>query len=241
MYAMTTALLLRRLPKVDYQTCWQAMRDFTDQRDATTPDEIWLVEHPPVFTLGQAGKPEHVLAAGDIPVVQCDRGGQVTYHAPGQTVAYLMIDIKRLDFGARALVSAIENALVLLLQGLGIDAHSDPDAPGVYVADRKIASLGLRIRRGNSYHGLALNRDMDLTPWQRINPCGYIGLAMTSIAAEGINIDRSTLEDQLITQLSQQLGETIKEAASPDWYHHAAATTRLPIHSIPPISEGKAL
>lgn len=222
---MTATLIERRLPSVAYQPCWQAMRDFTDQRDNNSQDELWLLEHPPVFTLGQAGKSEHVLAAGDIPVVHCDRGGQVTFHAPGQTVGYLLIDIQRLKLGSRALVSAIEQAITDLLQTLGLDAHSDPQAPGVYVAERKIASLGLRIRRGRSYHGLALNRDMDLTPWQRINPCGHAGQAVTSLATEGINISRQELEDRLSTQIANQLGLALQAGTAPDWYNDTLDTT----------------
>lgn len=216
---MTSPLLVRHLPEVDYQTCWQAMRDFTDQRDDTTPDEIWLLEHPAVFTLGQAGKPEHVLAPGDIPVIHTDRGGQVTLHAPGQTVGYLLIDITRLGIGSRALVSTIEASIVDLLGELGLTAHSDPAAPGVYVGERKIASLGLRIRHGRSYHGLALNRTMDLSLWQRINPCGHAGQAVTSLAAEGIDISRVRLEALLAERLAATLKLETREAPAPDWYN----------------------
>lgn len=216
---MKKHILSRRLPLVDYQSCWQAMRDYTDQRDEQSPDELWLLEHPPVFTLGQAGKPEHVLAAGDIPVVQCDRGGQVTYHAPGQTVGYLLVDIKRLGIGSRALVSAIEQSIIALLAEFGLDAHNDQNAPGVYVKDRKIASLGLRIRRGRSYHGLALNRDMDLGPWQRINPCGYIGQQVTTLAAEGVNLSRQALEDRLQACIANALDLTMQVSPPPDWYN----------------------
>jgi lipoyl(octanoyl) transferase len=225
---MKSNLLTRRMPLVDYQTAWQAMRDFTDNRTADTPDELWLLEHPPVFTLGQAGKPEHVLAAGDIPVIHCDRGGQVTYHAPGQTVAYLLIDIKRLKLSSRELVSTIENTIVTLLASLGLAAHSDPAAPGVYVEQRKIASLGLRIRRGASYHGLALNRNMDLAPWQRINPCGHIGQAVTSLAAEGITLSRDGLESQLSALIADQLGLDVKAGDAPGWYNGATAQSHLP-------------
>lgn len=173
--------MVRRLGLVDYLPTLEAMRRLTAERDATSADEIWLLEHPPVFTQGQAGKPEHVLAAGDIPVVQVERGGQVTYHGPGQLVAYLMLDIRRMDMGVRDLVTAMERSLVRLLAGYGVGAAPRPDAPGVYVGGAKIASLGLRIRRGCSFHGLALNVDMDMQPFQRINPCGYAGLAMTQL------------------------------------------------------------
>ncbi|WP_373185072.1 lipoyl(octanoyl) transferase LipB [Halopseudomonas sp.] len=178
---MRSIPLVRCLGLVDYLPTLEAMRTLTAERDATTPDEIWLLEHPPVFTQGQAGKPEHVLGAGEIPVVQVERGGQVTYHGPGQLVAYLLLDIRRLDLGVRDLVTAMERSLVSLLAGYGIDAAPRSDAPGVYVGSAKIASLGLRIRRGCSFHGLALNVDMDLQPFQRINPCGYAGLAMTQM------------------------------------------------------------
>jgi lipoyl(octanoyl) transferase len=167
---------------LDYQPVWQAMKDFTDSRTPDTPDEIWLLEHSPVFTQGQAGKPEHLLFTGDIPVVQADRGGQVTYHGPGQLVAYILADIKRLKIGPRELVSNIENALVDLLAEYQVHAYAKPDAPGVYVNDSKIASLGLRIRKGLSFHGLSLNIDMDLEPFHRINPCGYVGMNMTQLA-----------------------------------------------------------
>lgn len=178
---MIDAPIIRRLGLAEYLPTLEAMRNLTAERDATTPDEIWLLEHPPVFTQGQAGKPEHVLGAGDIPVVQVERGGQVTYHGPGQLVVYLMLDIRRLDMGVRDLVTAMERSLVSLLAGYAIEAAPRADAPGVYVGSAKIASLGLRIRRGCSFHGLALNVDMDMQPFQRINPCGYAGLAMTQM------------------------------------------------------------
>ncbi|MCL4104422.1 UNVERIFIED_CONTAM: hypothetical protein GTU68_047384 [Idotea baltica] len=158
------------------------MKDFTDGRSPDSPDELWLLQHAPVFTQGQAGKAEHVLAPGDIPVIQVDRGGQVTYHGPGQWVMYLLIDLRRRDLGVRALVDLIETALIDLLADYGIAAASRPDAPGVYVAGEKIAALGLRIRKGCSYHGLSLNVDMNLEPFQRINPCGHEGLQVTSMA-----------------------------------------------------------
>lgn len=175
------ALLVRSLGLVDYASTWEAMRRFTDARTPATSDELWLLEHPPVFTLGQAGKPEHVLNAGDIPLLQTDRGGQVTYHGPGQLTGYCLVDVKRLGLGPRAFVEAIEDALVEVLQGLGIGAEANRDAHGVYVRGRKIASIGLRIRRGCSYHGFSLNVDMDLAPFAGINPCGYAGLQMTRL------------------------------------------------------------
>ncbi len=174
-------LLVRHLGLADYTATWEAMRAFTDARQADTPDELWLLEHPPVFTLGQAGKKEHVLAPGDIPLVQTDRGGQVTYHGPGQLTGYCLVDIKRLALGPRAFVEAIEDALVDVLNALGIPAEANREAHGVYVNGRKIASLGLRIRKGCAYHGFSLNVDMELEPFSRINPCGYAGLAMTQV------------------------------------------------------------
>ena len=166
---------------MDYTTAWEAMKDFTLSRDGSREDECWFLQHPPVFTLGQAGRAEHVLDAHGIPVVKCDRGGQVTYHGPGQVIAYLMLDIKRRGLGTRQLVDLIENAIIELLAGYGIDAHTRKGAPGVYVDESKIAALGLRVRRGCSYHGLSLNVDMDLAPFSWINPCGYPGLAVTQV------------------------------------------------------------
>jgi lipoyl(octanoyl) transferase len=174
-------LLIRNLGLCQYQNVWQAMRDFTDTRNASDCDELWLVEHPPVFTQGQAGKPEHLLDLGDIPLVASDRGGQVTYHGPGQLVVYPLLDLRRLKMGVRDLVSQLENTVIALLAETGIDAAARPDAPGVYVDARKIASLGLRVRRGCSFHGVAINVHMDLEPFQRINPCGYNGLQMTQM------------------------------------------------------------
>jgi lipoyl(octanoyl) transferase len=175
-------LLLRRLGVVDYEPVLRDMKAFTDARDGDSADELWLLQHPRVFTQGQAGRVEHLLAPGDIPVIAADRGGQVTYHGPGQWVVYLLVDLKRRGMGVRDLVDLIERSIVQLLAGYGIEAAADPRAPGVYVDHRKIASLGLRVRRGCSYHGLALNVDMDLEPFQRINPCGYEGLQVTSMA-----------------------------------------------------------
>ena len=177
-----TILGVRELGLLEYQPAWQAMQRFTNERGPATGDEIWLLQHPPVFTQGQAGKPEHLLLPGDIPVVQADRGGQVTYHGPGQLVCYLLLDVRRLGIGVRELVSRIEQSLIDLLASYDVQANSKPDAPGVYVDGAKIASLGLRIRNGRSFHGLALNVDMDLEPFGRINPCGYAGMSMTQLA-----------------------------------------------------------
>jgi lipoyl(octanoyl) transferase len=177
-------LILRELGLVDYQSTLTAMRQLTDSRVADSPDELWLLQHPAVFTQGQAGKAEHLLAPGDIPIILADRGGQVTYHGPGQWVLYLMVDMRRRPMGVRDLVNLIERSVLQLLEEYAISAELKPGAPGVYVADEKIASLGLRVRRGCSYHGLALNVDMDLEPFGRINPCGYEGLQVTSMAKQ---------------------------------------------------------
>ncbi|WP_421511799.1 lipoyl(octanoyl) transferase LipB [Enterobacter sp. JS8-1] len=174
-------ILVRHLGLQPYEPVSQAMHDFTDSRDETTPDEIWLVEHLPVFTQGQAGKAEHLLMTGDIPVIQSDRGGQVTYHGPGQQVMYVLLNLKRRKLGVRELVTLLEQTVVNTLAEYGIDAHPRADAPGVYVGEMKICSLGLRIRKGCSFHGLALNINMDLAPFLRINPCGYAGMEMTQM------------------------------------------------------------
>ena len=174
--------VVRRLGLVDYEATWRSMQKFTDQRDAGTDDEVWFLEHPPVFTLGLNGRREHVLAPGDIPVIQVDRGGQVTYHGPGQLVVYPLLDLKRLRIGVRELVAGLEGAVIELCAGFGITAEARRDARGVYVEGRKLASIGLRIRRGCSYHGLALNVLNDLEPFSRINPCGYEGLQLVRLA-----------------------------------------------------------
>ena len=175
-------VIVRQLGRQPYEPIFEAMKRFTDERDQNTQDEIWLVEHDAVFTQGQAGKAEHILMPGDIPVVQVDRGGQVTYHGPGQQVIYLMLNIKRRKLGVRHLVTAMEEAVVGLLEKYGVTAYPKPDAPGVYVDEKKVCSLGLRIRNGCSFHGLALNVNMDLSPFQRINPCGYAGMEMIDTA-----------------------------------------------------------
>lgn len=201
---MNTSFRLRELGRVPYQGVFDEMRKFTDARTPQTPDEIWLLEHDPVFTLGQAGKPEHVLDPGDIPVVRTDRGGQVTYHGPGQLVGYLMFDIRRLGINVRQLVSGIEEAIIALLRDYGIESAARPEAPGVYVDGRKIAALGLRIRRGCSYHGLSLNVDMDMAPFQRINPCGYAGLEVTQMRELGVHEEISTVASKLVNHLGRQ-------------------------------------
>ena len=191
-------IIVRQLGVQPYEPVSQAMHEFTDQRDENTPDELWLVEHPPVFTQGQAGKAEHLLMPGDIPVVQSDRGGQVTYHGPGQQVMYVLLNLKRRRLGVRELVTLLEQTVVNTLGEYGIDAHPRADAPGVYVGEKKICSLGLRIRKGCSFHGLALNIDMDLTPFLRINPCGYAGMEMTQMRALVAGVKTETVSPVLV-------------------------------------------
>jgi len=202
------SLGVRELGLVEYLPTWQAMQHFTNNRGPQTADEVWLLQHFPVFTQGQAGKAQHLLLPGDIPVVQADRGGQVTYHGPGQLVGYLLLDVRRLGFGVRELVNRIEHSLIDLLAGYGVEAAAKPDAPGVYVDGAKIASLGLRIRNGRSFHGLALNVDMDLEPFQRINPCGYAGLKMTQLRDLVGPVDFAEVMGRLRGELVQQLGYT---------------------------------
>lgn len=211
-------IIIRNLGRRDYEPTWQAMHEFTDQRSTDTLDEIWLVEHNPVFTQGQAGKAEHLLNTGDIPVVQSDRGGQVTYHGPGQLVAYILIDLRRDKLGVRDLVTHIENTVINTLSHFGIESNARPDAPGVYVDGQKICSLGLRIRRGCSFHGLALNINMDLAPFLRINPCGYAGMEMTQTAllngpAELMEV-QPVLVEELIKLLDYQSVEWKTESNS---------------------------
>lgn len=198
-------ILIRQLGLQPYEPVSQAMHDFTDTRDETTRDEIWLVEHPSVFTQGQAGKAEHVLAPGDIPVIQSDRGGQVTYHGQGQQVMYVLLNLRRRKLGVRELVTILEQTVVNTLADIGIEAWPRPDAPGVYVAGRKICSLGLRIRKGCSFHGLALNIDMDLSPFLRINPCGYAGLEMTQVKDLKPGITIADIQPRLVAKLIELL------------------------------------
>ena len=206
-------LLVRQLGRQPYQPVWQAMQDFTDKRDEHTRDELWVLEHEPVFTQGQAGKAEHILAPGDIPVVQVDRGGQVTYHGPGQLVVYFLLDIRRRKVGVRQLVNTIEDTIVALMANYGVVAAAKADAPGVYVQGDKLCSLGLRIRKGCSFHGLALNVDMDLSPFARINPCGYAGMQM--VQTKSLNgpqdvTDAATQVTQIFAELMgyQEITET---------------------------------
>ncbi|MDY7562010.1 lipoyl(octanoyl) transferase LipB [Pseudomonas sp. 10B1] len=202
---MSGSLGFRELGEVAYEPTWHAMQRFTESRVHDVADEVWLVQHAPVFTQGQAGKAEHLLLPGDIPVVQVDRGGQVTYHGPGQLVVYLMLDVRRLGFGVRELVSRIERSLIALLASYDVEAVAKKDAPGVYVDEAKIASLGLRIRNGYSFHGLALNVDMDLEPFRRINPCGYAGLAMTQLCDHAGPIEFAEVSARLRAQLVKHL------------------------------------
>jgi len=197
---------VRELGRQPYEPVWRAMQRFTDARGPDTPDELWLVEHDPVFTLGQAGKPEHVLAPGDIPVINVDRGGQVTYHGPGQIVAYPLVDLRRLGLGVRELVCRIEQAVIDVLAGYGIAAARRDGAPGIYVDGAKVMALGLRVRRGCSFHGLAFNVAMDLEPFRRINPCGFQGLEVTSVLDLGGPGDPAAIKPALVQALSRSLG-----------------------------------
>jgi lipoyl(octanoyl) transferase len=207
-------LLVRRFPGLQpYEPIWRGMQAFTDARDAETPDELWIVEHEPVFTLGQAGKWEHVLMPGDIPVVPVDRGGQVTYHGPGQIVAYPLIDIRRARIGVREFVCKIEQAIIDTLEHWNIVAVRKPGAPGVYVAGAKVAALGLRVRRGCTFHGLAFNVNMDLEPFNRINPCGFQGLQVTHMMDLGGPSSLPDVEAVLVENLAQQLGMAPESAA----------------------------
>lgn len=205
-------MITRWLGRVEYEPTMQSMQRFTDERNASTPDEILLLEHPPVFTLGMAADRSHVLAAGDIPVVQTDRGGQVTYHGPGQLIAYPLIDIRRRGMQVRTLVMQLEQAVIDLVAAHGIEAIGRRDAPGVYVQGAKLASLGLRVRRGASYHGLALNVDMDLAPFARINPCGMAGLAVTSLARLGVKVSVEEAGREFAHRFGQRL-ESASQAA----------------------------
>lgn len=199
-------MIIRQLGLVDYQPVFQAMQDFTLARNGHTEDELWLLEHPPVFTLGQAGKMEHLLRPTAIPVVKIDRGGQITYHGPGQLIAYLLFDLKRGNIGVRTLVRKLEQTIIDLLQTeYNITAHGSIDAPGVYVGDAKIAALGLRIRNGRCYHGLSFNINMDLTPFSWINPCGYADLMVTQLKDLGVETTPAQLQNTLAHYLQQQL------------------------------------
>ena len=198
-------VVVRRLGQVPYEPTWRAMQEFTAGRDADAPDEIWLCEHPPVFTLGQAGRPEHLLRDVGIPVVKIDRGGQITFHGPGQVVAYLLLDLRRRDLKVRELVNRMEQAVIDALAGWGLRGERLAGAPGVYVKGAKIAALGLRVRNGCSYHGLALNVDMDLSPFSAINPCGYEGMPVTSLRLLGVDATPAEAAEALLAALDTQL------------------------------------
>ncbi|HEX7342531.1 MAG TPA: lipoyl(octanoyl) transferase LipB [Rhodanobacteraceae bacterium] len=210
---MSRVLNVRRLGRQPYLPTWHAMQAFTDARNADTGDELWLLEHDPVFTLGQAGRPEHVLAPGDIPVIHVDRGGQVTYHGPGQIVAYPLLDLRRLGVGVRDMVHRIEQSIIDTLAHWGIAAARVEGAPGVYVGAAKIAALGLRVRRGCTFHGLAFNVSMDMEPFLRINPCGYAGLAVTQVLDCGGPSRLSEVEDVLVDEFCRQFDLVARSAA----------------------------
>lgn len=203
-------LHIKHLGVCDYAPVWRRMRDFTERRSAGTEDELWLLEHQPVFTLGMNARPEHVLACGDIPVIQVDRGGQVTYHGPGQMVAYIMMDLRRAGIGIRQLVDALEQSVVDWLAAQHVTARARREAPGVYVDGAKIAALGLRVRRGRSYHGLAFNVDMDLQPFSGINPCGYPGLAVTQLSELGMALSVDEVSESWLPYLAAQLGYIVR-------------------------------
>ncbi|MCD9027182.1 lipoyl(octanoyl) transferase LipB [Luteimonas sp. BDR2-5] len=213
--AALQAAAVRQLGRQPYAPVWRAMQRFTDARDEATPDELWVVEHDPVFTLGQAGKPEHVLAPGDIPVLKVDRGGQVTYHGPGQLVVYPLLDIRRLKVGVRDYVCRIEQAIIDTLGEWNIDAQRRDGAPGVYVAGAKIAALGIRVRRGCTFHGLAFNVAMDLEPFRRINPCGYAGLQVVALSDLGGPSSPDAVAQVLLAQLARQFGLALAPAPAP--------------------------
>jgi lipoyl(octanoyl) transferase len=200
---------IKYLGLAEYEPTWRAMQAANKSRTSETPDELWLVEHPPVFTLGLAGKPEHVLAPGDIPVVKIDRGGQVTYHGPGQLVIYLLLDLKKTGYGVKELVKRIEQSVIDLLAEYGLDSHRLAGMPGVYVtrneAEAKIAAIGLRVANHATYHGLSLNIDMDLEPFSRINPCGYEGLAVTQMRELGVTDKMSVISEKLVSHLKSNL------------------------------------
>lgn len=198
-------VIVRQLGRVEYEPTWRAMQAFTAARAPDTPDELWVLEHPPVFTQGQAGKPEHLIAATDIPVVQIDRGGQITYHGPGQVVIYVLVDLRRRGYGIRELVTRMEQAVIDLLSAHGVNAARQPGAPGVYVDGAKIAALGLRVKHGCTYHGLALNVDMDLSPFGAINPCGYAGMQVAQCRDRGVRESSPALGQALVQRLEHAI------------------------------------
>lgn len=198
-------LVIRQLGQQDYQATWETMKEFCIQRTNETNDEVWFVEHPSVFTQGVSGKPEHILSTSNIPIIQTDRGGQITYHGPGQLVMYVLFDLRRLGIGIRALVDVLENITIAGLKKYGLTAVARQDAPGVYINDKKIASLGLRVKKSCSYHGLSVNINMDLTPFSFINPCGYEGLEITQLSEHGVKCTTSDFTAVLLHELKEQL------------------------------------
>ena len=216
---------LRRLGMRDYSSVWADMRAYTDARSTSSADELWLVQHPAVFTLGQAGKREHVLSAGSIPVIKTDRGGQVTYHGPGQAVLYCLLDLRRLRIGVKSIVASLEDTVIAVLAEHEIDARRRSGAPGVYVGETKIAALGLRVRNGCTYHGVALNVDPDLEPFSRINPCGYAGLQVTSMAEQGAAVDVDLQGVQLAETLVRHLGVSLVDCGEVRWLAQPAEAT----------------
>ncbi len=205
-------MIVRRPGRVPYEPTWRAMQDFTAQRDASTPDELWLVEHPPVYTLGQAGKAEHLLHVTDIPLVKIDRGGQITYHGPGQVVGYLLLDLHRRQLKVREMVNLLEQAIIDCIADYGLDARRKDGAPGVYIDGAKIAALGLRVKNGCSYHGLSLNVDMDLTPFTWINPCGYSGLKTIQLKDFGVTEAPDTVAERLLGHLRRHFPDAAPTA-----------------------------
>ncbi len=229
-----SSLITRNLGLVDYQPIFDAMKAFTAQRGPETADEIWLLQHPPVYTLGLAGKPEHLLHGSDIPVVNIDRGGQITYHGPGQIVIYLLLDLKRLGIGVKELVRRMEQAIIDLLAQYGVHATRRDKAPGVYVGEAKIAALGLRIKNNCSYHGLCFNVDMDLAPYANINPCGYAGLQVTQTRDHGVKADADMLADALAWHLHRQLGYTQKQI-NHGAYGERGENPEFPVSPVSPV------
>lgn len=221
-------LKVRELGCRPYLQTWEAMRAFTDRRDARTADELWLLEHPPVYTQGLAGKPEHVLDAGDIPVIQTDRGGQITYHGPGQLVAYPLLDLERLGLGIRSLVAMLETVTIELLAGLGVAGQRIEGAPGVFVEGAKIASIGMKVRRGCTFHGLAFNITLDLSPFARINPCGFAGQPMTRLA----DIVDDTVGHSDVGTVGRQLARRLAEAIGLDWGIEATHDEEHPLATV---------
>ncbi len=218
-------LLVRRLGLVAYASSWEAMKAFTADRTSATPDELWLLQHPPVYTLGLAGRKEHLIDPGAIALVHSDRGGQVTYHGPGQLIAYLLLDLARGRLGIRKLVSILERSVIELLAEHGVKARARADAPGVYVDERKVAALGLRVRHGRCYHGLSLNVDMDLTPFRGIDPCGHPGMAVTQLVELGVDLDVGAAGERLTDHLAGLLGMRARMLAPEDDEQAAGAGT----------------